>query len=126
MAPPERQLRTASPGALVHLPRQTPTDEGPLDDPRLSDVDEWGRSEHIRELARRLYDPLYRNWFRVEWDGLDKIPTTGGALLVANHAGAVPSDAPVIMHGVEQELGPPVYGMAEHLFSALPVDGTMC
>src|SRR5205814_2363219 len=101
MAPPERQLKVRTPGALVHLPRQTPPDEGPLADPRLGDVDEWGRSEHIRELTRRLYDPLYRHWFRAEWEGLDKVPKTGGALIVANHAGAIPSDASGIMHGIE-------------------------
>src|SRR5437762_14256072 len=109
-------------GALVHLPR--PPAAEPLPAPRQSDVDEWGRSEHIRELARRLYDPLYRQLFRVEWEGLEKIPTDGGALLVANHAGAIPSDAPVIMHGVEEELGRPVYGLADHFFKALPVVGT--
>src|SRR6266700_3159385 len=125
MAPPERQLKVTQPGALVHLPRQTSPDEEPPAEPRLSDVDEWGRSDHVRELARRMYDPLYRHWFRAEWQGLEKIPRTGGALIVANHAGAVPSDAPVIMHGVEQELGRPVYGMAEHLFKAMPVVGTL-
>ena len=112
------------PGTLVHLPRPTP-EPAPIEDPRISDVDEWGRSEHIRALARRLYDPIYRHWFRAEWDGLDKIPTEGGALLVANHAGAIPSDAPAIMHGIETELGRPVYGLADHLFKALPVVGTM-
>jgi len=115
---------SARPGTLVHLPRQTPDPE-PLDDPRMSDVDEWGRSEHLRELARRLYDPIYRQWFRAEWEGLEKIPTEGGALIVANHAGAIPSDAPVIMHGIETELNRAVYGLADHLFKALPVVGTM-
>src|SRR5437868_9944573 len=110
-------------GALVHLPRQPEAE--PLHDPRQSDVDEWGRSEHIREMARRLYDPLYRQLFRVEWEGLEKIPTEGGALLVANHAGAIPSDAPVIMHGIETELHRPVYGLADHIFKAMPVVGTM-
>src|SRR5438067_2711429 len=110
-------------GALVHLPR--PPEAEPLPDPRQSDVDEWGRSEHIRELARRLYDPLYRQLFRVEWEGLEKIPAEGGALLVANHAAAIPSDAPVIMHGVEEELHRPVYGLADHIFKAVPVVGTM-
>ena len=66
------------------------------EDPRLSDVDEWGRSERTRTLARALYEPIYSKWFRTEWEGLEKIPTEGGALLVANHAGAIPSDAPVI------------------------------
>jgi 1-acyl-sn-glycerol-3-phosphate acyltransferase len=96
-----------------------------LDDPRLSDVDEWGRSEQMRALARRLYDPIYRNWFRAEWEGLENIPVDGGALLVANHAGAVPSDAPVIMHGIETELRRPVYGLADHLFKSMPVVGTL-
>ena len=79
-------------------------DDEPLADPRTGDVDEWGRSERVREFVRKAYDPVYRHWFRAEWEGLDRIPTEGGALLVANHAGAVPSDAPVIMHGVETEL----------------------
>jgi len=92
---------------------------------RLSDVDEWGRSEHMRAIARALYDPVYRRWFRVEWEGLEKIPTSGGALIVANHAGAIPSDAPVIMHGVESELGRPVYAMADYFFRTVPVVGTL-
>jgi 1-acyl-sn-glycerol-3-phosphate acyltransferase len=110
-------------GALVALrPRLAPE---PPADPRWSDVDEWGRSESMRALARRVYRPFYENWFRVEWEGLEKIPTNGGALLVANHAAAIPSDAPVIMHGIEEELKRPVYGLAEHLFKALPFVGTM-
>ena len=110
--------------ALVHLPREVP-DPRPLPDPRQSDVDEWGRSERMRQLARRLYDPLYRHWFRAEWEGLEKIPRTGGALLVANHAAAIPSDAPVIMHGIEVERERPVYGLADHLFKSIPGVGTM-
>jgi 1-acyl-sn-glycerol-3-phosphate acyltransferase len=97
----------------------------PLEDPRRSDVDEWGRSEHVRSLARTLYEPVYSRWFRVEWEGLEKIPEEGGALLIANHAGAIPSDAPVIMHGIEKELGRPVYGMADAFFRTIPVVGTL-
>jgi 1-acyl-sn-glycerol-3-phosphate acyltransferase len=110
-------------GTVSMLPVRRAT-EPDLDDPRMSDVDEWGRSEHMRELARAAFDPIYRNWFRVEWDGLEKIPTHGGALLVANHAGAIPSDAPVIMHGVESELERPCYALADHLFKSVPVVGT--
>ena len=97
----------------------------PAHDPRLGDVDEFGRSERVREVARKAYDPLYRSWFRAEWDGLEKIPTSGGALLVANHAGAIPSDAPVIMHGIETELGRPVYGLADQFFKGAPFLGTL-
>jgi len=110
--------------AIVPL-RIPAADPEPVEDPRLSDVDEWGRSEHIRALARTLYDPIYSRWFRAEWDGLEKIPAEGGALLIANHAGAIPSDAPVIMHGIEKELGRPVYGMADYFFRTVPVVGTL-
>ena len=78
-----------------------------------------------RALARAVYEPIYSKWFRVEWDGLEKIPTEGGALLVANHAGAIPSDAPVIMHGIEKELERPVYGLADYFFRTVPVVGTL-
>ncbi|MBI2170068.1 MAG: acyltransferase family protein [Actinobacteria bacterium] len=99
--------------------------ETPLYDPRMSDVDHWGRSEHAREIARRLYEPLYSQWFRAEWEGLEHVPREGGALLVANHAAAIPSDAPVIMHGIEKELGRAVYGLADYLFVSIPVVGTL-
>jgi len=74
--------------------------------------------------ARRLGGLYYDKWFRVEWEGLDNIPLTGGALLVANHAGAIPADAPMLMHGIEQELGRPVYGLADNWFRTIPVVGT--
>jgi 1-acyl-sn-glycerol-3-phosphate acyltransferase len=109
--------------ALVPLPR--PAEVPTTDAGRMSDVDEWGRSEHMREIARRLYRPLYKHWFRAEWEGLEKIPRVGGALLVANHAGAIPSDAPVIMHGIEEELHRPVYGLADYFFRSAPWVGTM-
>jgi 1-acyl-sn-glycerol-3-phosphate acyltransferase len=106
----------------IRLPAE---DSDRLADPRLSDVDEWGRSDRTRALARTIYEPVYSKWFRTEWRGLEKIPTEGGALLVANHAGAVPSDAPVIMHGIEKELGRAVYGLADYFFRTVPVVGTL-
>lgn len=110
--------------ALVPVPKPEHELEE-LSDPRRSDVDEWGRSEHMRSLARRIYGPLYNTWHRVEWEGLEKIPEEGGALLVSNHAGAIPADAPAIMHGIETELGRPVYGLADEIFKTMPVIGTM-
>jgi 1-acyl-sn-glycerol-3-phosphate acyltransferase len=106
-------------GPLVPIP--APREPGPP----VSDVDPWGRSERSRRLARTLFNPVYRYWFRAEWEGLEHIPREGGALLVANHAAAIPSDAPVIMHGIETELGRPVYGLADFLFRSLPVAGTL-
>lgn len=107
-----------------NLPVPSPAPEPPITAPRRGDVDLFGRSEHAREVARRLFDPVYRHWFRATWEGLEHIPRQGGALLVANHAGAIPPDAPVIMHGIETELGRPVYGLAHELFRDLPFVGT--
>ena len=109
---------------LVPVPRPPNPDVADLEG-KLSDVDGWGRSEHMRQLIRTVYDPIYTHWFRAEWEGLERVPTAGGALLVANHAGAIPSDAPVIMHGIEKELGRPVYGLADFFFRSLPVAGTL-
>jgi 1-acyl-sn-glycerol-3-phosphate acyltransferase len=111
-------------GELVPVPRPGSTDGGD-EDVRRGDVDGWGRSERMRAIARRIYDPIYRRWFRAEWDGLEHIPEEGGALLIGNHGGAIPSDASVIMHGIETELGRPVYGMADNLFRLVPGVGTL-
>jgi len=107
---------------LVPVPPAEGPDDAAL---RQGDVDAWGRSEHMREIARTIYDPIYRHWFRAEWEGLEHVPRNGGALIVANHAAAIPSDAPVIMHGIETELSRPVYGLAENLLRSLPLIGTI-
>jgi 1-acyl-sn-glycerol-3-phosphate acyltransferase len=121
-----RTVTTAKERSTAIVPiRIPPESPEPKEDPRQSDVDEWGRSERTRALARAIYEPIYSKWFRVEWEGLEKIPTEGGALLVANHAGAIPSDAPVIMHGIEKELQRPVYGLADYFFRTVPVVGTL-
>jgi 1-acyl-sn-glycerol-3-phosphate acyltransferase len=125
VAPPDA-LDTSFPAtsrALVPVPREATGADEPHD-PRRSDVDEWGRSQHLRDLLNTVYEPIYRHWFRVEWEGMEHIPRDGGALLVANHAGAIPSDAPAILHGIETELGRPVYGMAEYIFRTMPVVST--
>jgi 1-acyl-sn-glycerol-3-phosphate acyltransferase len=58
------------------------------------DVDEFGfdpdLTEHVLLPPLR---PLYDSWFRVETRGLEHVPDTGGALLVANHSGTLPLDA---------------------------------
>ena len=106
------------------LPVVRPRDDTPAPAERLSDVDHWGRSQKMRDFTARMYEPIYSKWFRCELEGLEHIPREGGALLVANHAGSLPPDAPSIMHGVEKELGRPVYGMAEYLFRTVPFVGT--
>jgi 1-acyl-sn-glycerol-3-phosphate acyltransferase len=121
----ERPRTTTAEIVPLRLPPVADEEPDAAHEPRTGDVDEWGRSERVRAVVRKAYDPMYRRWFRAEWEGLDKIPLHGGALLVSNHAGAIPSDAPAIMHGVETELERPVYGLADHFFKGTPVLGTL-
>ena len=57
-------------------------------------VDDFGfdadLTEHVLLPPLR---PLYEKWFRVETRGLDNVPDTGSALVVANHSGSIPMDS---------------------------------
>jgi 1-acyl-sn-glycerol-3-phosphate acyltransferase len=58
------------------------------------EVDEFGFDRDLtHHLLMPPLRPLYEKWFRVETRGLDNIPDTGGALIVANHSGTIPIDA---------------------------------
>ncbi len=68
---------------------------------RLTD---WGRSERVEALVdRTLADFLYHLWFRCEVEGIENVPGAGGALLVSNHAGALPPDAVMIAKALREE-----------------------
>lgn len=58
------------------------------------DIDVFGFDQQLTEqVILPLARPLYRSYFRVRTTGLEHVPDVGGALLVANHAGALPFDA---------------------------------
>jgi 1-acyl-sn-glycerol-3-phosphate acyltransferase len=46
---------------------------------------------------------LYRNWFRVRMRGLENVPDSGAALVVANHAGVLPFDMIMVQAGLFYE-----------------------
>jgi 1-acyl-sn-glycerol-3-phosphate acyltransferase len=96
-----------------HLPGVEP-------DRRLTD---WGRSERIEgAMDKTIVDFLYRYWFRAEVEGIENVPSTGGALLVSNHAGALPPDATMIAKAVREEHPHPrpVNITVEHFFKGYP------
>jgi 1-acyl-sn-glycerol-3-phosphate acyltransferase len=71
----------------AHLPGLEP-------DRRVTD---WGRSELVEQaLERTVYDFLYHYWFRVQAEGIEKVPEDGPALLLANRAGGLPITATMI------------------------------
>ncbi|MGZ4625380.1 MAG: lysophospholipid acyltransferase family protein [Kineosporiaceae bacterium] len=57
-------------------------------------VDDFGFDPELTDtVLMALARPLYKRWFRVEVRGIENIPDTGGALVVANHSGAVALDS---------------------------------
>jgi 1-acyl-sn-glycerol-3-phosphate acyltransferase len=112
---PRRREAAAAPDVPAPFEAASPeaAPEGRLDDllaflrRRLSgsyEVDEFGYdpdlAEHVLLPALR---PLFRQWFRVEVRGAANIPDTGGALVVANHSGAVAVDSLMTQVAVHDE-----------------------
>ena len=64
----------------------------------------------------------YRYWFRVEVEGIENVPSDRGALLVSNHAGALPPDAAMIAKAIKEEhVRPrPLHLTVEHFFKGYP------
>ncbi len=85
-------------------------------------VDDWGRSQRVFDLIEPLLDFYYRYWFRVEAEGVANVPASGGALIVSNHSGALPPDAPMIMQAIRHEHPSPrpLYMLGEHWFKGYP------
>jgi 1-acyl-sn-glycerol-3-phosphate acyltransferase len=68
------------------------------------EVDEFGFDPELTDtVLLNLLRPLYRRWFRVEVRGVENIPGTGGALIVANHSGTIALDALMTQVAVHDE-----------------------
>ena len=84
-APEASNVERKLAGGLAFLRRRI-TGDYPVDDFGF-DAD---LTDHVLLPSLR---PLYSSWFRVETRGLDNVPDTGAALVVANHSGTIPVDA---------------------------------
>ncbi|MGP3983857.1 lysophospholipid acyltransferase family protein [Streptomyces sp. KR80] len=57
------------------------------------EVDDFGYDQELTDqVLMSLLRPVYDKYFRVEVKGIENIPDTGGALIVANHSGTLPLD----------------------------------
>ncbi|HEX5894863.1 MAG TPA: lysophospholipid acyltransferase family protein [Thermoleophilaceae bacterium] len=122
-------------GSELELPR--PADAPPVDLRELRElvpaaepgreIDDWGRSQRIFDLVEPLLDFYYRHWFRVEVEGIENVPAEGGALIVSNHSGALPPDAPMIMQAIrhEHQSPRPLYMLGENWFKGYPGVGML-
>src|ERR687896_2604309 len=112
--------RGPSAGTLVPSDRLREHLPGVEPERRLND---WGRSERIEGIFdASVVEFFYRYWFRVEVEGIENLPGTGGAMLVSNHSGALPPDAAMIAKGIREEhpRPRPLNITVEHFFKGYP------
>src|SRR5918996_1253462 len=86
-------------------------------------LNDWGRSERVEgAMDRTLVEFFYRYWFGAEVEGIENVPAEGGALLVSNHAGALPPDAAMIAKAIREEhpTSRPLHITVEHFFKGYP------
>jgi 1-acyl-sn-glycerol-3-phosphate acyltransferase len=58
--------------------------------------DVWGFDEDFADLVEPLFGFLFDRWWRVQVEGVQRVPAHGRALLASNHAGILPWDATMI------------------------------
>ncbi len=89
--------------------------------------DEFGMDPTFMDLARPVFQFLYHQYFRVEVQGLRNVPTRGPAILVANHAGALPYDGAMthlaVFNGTGERRG--VRFLVDDFAYDLPLIGTL-
>lgn len=86
-------------------------------------VDEFGFDPDLNDnLLMALARVLYYHWFRVEIRGTDNVPS-GGALVVANHSGALPLDALMTQVALLDHGGRHLRMLGADLVYTLPVLG---
>jgi 1-acyl-sn-glycerol-3-phosphate acyltransferase len=65
--------------------------------------DDFGFDPDFTDRVQGVALWFYRNYWRVEVEGISNVPSTGRALLVANHAGVVPYDGAMIRTAIVAE-----------------------
>jgi len=87
------------------------------------DPDSFGLDPVVAEMSWNVLNGLYYDYFRVEVEGIENVPSTGGAVIVANHGGAaVPYDGAMLSLAVMNEAETPrrVRVIGTEIFNMLP------
>jgi 1-acyl-sn-glycerol-3-phosphate acyltransferase len=69
---------------------------------RAAEVDRYGKDTQLATQLRPLGDLLYDKYWRVRVEGAEHLPS-GPFIIVANHAGALPLDGPVLHLALRRE-----------------------
>ncbi|GAC1618456.1 MAG: lysophospholipid acyltransferase family protein [Candidatus Dormibacteraceae bacterium] len=77
-----------------------------------SEVDEFGFDPEYAESFLPAFRWIYHHYWRIETTGIENVPATGRALLVANHAGVLPWDGAMIKTALFEEHPAPRHARA--------------
>jgi 1-acyl-sn-glycerol-3-phosphate acyltransferase len=89
--------------------------------------DRFGMHPDFIALGDALASPAYERYFRTKSYGSEHIPTTGPAVLAANHSGTLPVDGAMLYLDVFRNTEPPRVPrpVADYFVSTLPVVSTL-
>ncbi len=89
--------------------------------------DAFGLHPDYVAFGEVLTAPLYDRYFRVKSKGHENIPSSGPAVLAANHSGAVPIDGMMLWADVLRHTEPPrvARAVADHFVPMIPMIGTL-
>lgn len=109
-APPSRDLAGSALAAHAAPPSLGGAIRGLLHAARLllrpretaRPVDAWGKDAELARSLKPLGELLYERYWRVKTKGIENVPG-GSCVLVANHAGALPLDGPILHLALRRE-----------------------
>ncbi len=84
-------------------------------------IDDFGFDREWTEALMPIFRVVARRYWRVEVEGTENIPTSGGALLVSNHAGVLPWDGAMIKVAVFDAVDRHARALIASWFGELPV-----
>ncbi|HEY1101027.1 MAG TPA: lysophospholipid acyltransferase family protein [Myxococcota bacterium] len=87
--------------------------------------DPFGKDPAVIATMKPRLDALLDKWFRVVVEGESTMPRDGRVILVANHGGALPWDALVIMHALSRATSREVRPLVEDPVITAPFLGTL-
>jgi 1-acyl-sn-glycerol-3-phosphate acyltransferase len=70
---------------------------------RSEEVDDFGFDPIYDAKIRPFLDFLYERYFRVVCEGVDRVPSSGRCVLVANHSGTLPLDGVMLKCALQRE-----------------------
>ncbi|ABC29537.1 1-acyl-sn-glycerol-3-phosphate acyltransferase [Hahella chejuensis KCTC 2396] len=89
--------------------------------------DPWGLNVDTNIVTMALFKPIFEKYFRVETHGIENIPASGPALIVANHSGQLPIDGVLIAYALAtRKVNPRIpRAMIERFFPTVPYIGNL-